>query len=82
MKEKDIMNDYLTMINGSLSTYANMITQTNNQKLRQQLQQMRDQDEARQYRIYEIAKEKGYYKPANPVNESEINKLKLELSNQ
>ncbi|NEZ47235.1 spore coat protein [Clostridium niameyense] len=82
MKEKDIMNDYLTMINGSLSTYANMITQTNNQELRQQLQQMRDQDEARQYRIYEIAKEKGYYKPANPVNESEINKLKLELSNQ
>lgn len=82
MNEKDIMNDYLTMINGSLSTYANMIAQTDNQSLRQQLQQMRNQDETRQYKIYEIAKQKGYYKPAQPANQTEIDTVKSELTSQ
>ncbi|RXM70842.1 spore coat protein [Clostridium tetani] len=82
MSEKDIMNDYLTMINGSLSTYANMIAQTDNQGLRQQLQQMRNQDETRQYKIYETAKQKGYYKPAQPANQTEIDTVKSELTNQ
>ena len=50
MQEKDIMNDYLSMINSSLTGYANMIAQTDNQQLRQTLQQMRDSDEARQYK--------------------------------
>ncbi|KAJ53333.1 spore coat protein CotF [Clostridium tetanomorphum] len=82
MNEKDIMNDYLTMINSSLSTYANIIAQTDNQSLRQQLQQMRNQDETRQYKIYEIAKQKGYYKPAQSATETEINTVKSELTTQ
>ena len=82
MKEKDIMNDYLSMINSSLSTYANMIAQTNDPNLRQQLQQMRNQDEARQYKIYEMAKQKGYYKPAQPATQSEIDTVKSELTSQ
>ncbi|CAM2974776.1 spore coat protein [Hathewaya histolytica] len=82
MNEKDIMNDYLTMINGSLSTYANMIAQTDNQSLRQQLQQMRNQDEIRQYTIYETAKQKGYYKPAQPATQTEINTVNSEFTSQ
>lgn len=80
MQEKDIMNDYLSMINGSLAGYASMITQTDNQQLRQTLQQMRDSDEARQYKIYQAAKEKGYYKPAQSAKQDEINTVKSELT--
>lgn len=80
MQEKDIMNDYLSMINSSLTGYASMITQTDNQQLRQTLQQMRDSDEARQYKIYQTAKEKGYYKPAQPAKQEEISTVKSELT--
>ncbi|WP_454051914.1 spore coat protein [Clostridium sp. Marseille-Q7071] len=80
MQEKDIMNDYLSMINSSLTGYANMIAQTDNQQLRQTLQQMRDSDEARQYKIYQAAKEKGYYKPAQAAKQDEISTVKSELT--
>ncbi|SHE97242.1 spore coat protein [Clostridium fallax] len=80
MKEKDIINDYLSTLNSSLSSYANMIAQTNNEELRQTLQLMRDQDESRQYRIYNIAKDKGYYKPAQEATQTEISTLKSELT--
>ena len=80
MKEKDIVNDYLSMINGSLSGYASMITQTDNEELRQTLQQMRNQDEIRQYKLYNIAKQKGYYIPAIQASEVDINTVKNEFS--
>lgn len=79
MKDKDIMNDYLSMVNGSLSQYAAMISQTDNQELRQTLQQMRNQDEIRQYKLYNIAKEKGFYKPAEPADETNINTVRNEF---
>ncbi len=80
MTEKDIMNDYLSMINGSLSGYASTIAQTDNPQLRQTFQQMRDNDEQRQYKIYQVAKQKGYYKPASPAPQNEISTVKSELS--
>ncbi|ATD55399.1 spore coat protein [Clostridium chauvoei] len=80
MKEKDIMNDYLSMINSSLVNYANVIAQTDNQELRQTIQQMRNEDEIRQYSIYQKAKEKGYYKPAQPAAQNDINTIKSELN--
>jgi len=80
MNEKDMMNDYLSMINGSLSGYASVISQTDNPQLRQVFQQMRDNDEQRQYKIYQTAKEKGYYKPAGPAPQNEINTVKSELT--
>lgn len=80
MNEKDMINDYLSMINGSLAGYASTIAQTDNPQLRQTLQQMRDNDEQRQYKIYQAAKQKGYYKPACPAEPNEISSLKSELS--
>lgn len=80
MTEKDIMNDYLSMINGSLSGYASTIAQTDNPQLRQTFQQMRDNDEQRQFKIYQAAKQKGYYKPACQAPQSDINTLKSELT--
>ena len=80
MTEKDIMNDYLSMINGSLSGYATTIAQTDNPQLRQTFQQMRDNDEQRQFKIYQAAKQKGYYKPACQAPQTEVSALKSELS--
>ncbi|OLO42703.1 spore coat protein [Alkalihalophilus pseudofirmus] len=82
MNEKDMMNDYLSMINGSLTTYSQIIAQTDNPQLRQTLQQMRNQDEARQYAVYNAAKQRGYYKPAAPAQMSEIQQVKMELNGQ
>ena len=42
---------------------------------------MRDDEESFQYELYKIAKSKGYYKPADPADISEVQKLKNELSN-
>lgn len=80
MKEKDIMNDYLSMINSSLTGYASIIAQTDNQEFRQTVQQMRNQDEIRQYTVYQKAKEKGYYKPAQPASQADINTIKTEAT--
>jgi len=80
MQEKDIVNDYLSGLNGSLIGYASVISQTENEQLRQTVIQIRNQDEARQYAWFKKAKEKGYYKPAQPATPEEINQVKTELS--
>jgi len=80
MQEKDMINDYLSCLNGSLSTYASIIAQTENVQLRQTFQEMRDQDEVRQYEIFKKAKEKGYYIPAQQATPEEIATVKSQVS--
>jgi spore coat protein CotF len=80
MNEKDIMNDYLSMIKGSLSGYAAIISETDNPQLRQTFQEMRNMDEQRQYKIYQTAKQKGYYQPAQPASINDITLIKNQLS--
>lgn len=80
MQEKCMMNDYLSTINSSLSFYASVIAQTENDQLRQELQMMRNQDEARQYKVYQAAKQKGFYKPAEAATPTQINTVKSELT--
>ena len=80
MQEKDIINDYLSCLNSSLTSYASAISQAENEQLRQTFIQMRNQDEARQYAWFLKAKEKSYYKPAQPATPEEINTVKTELS--
>ena len=79
MNEKDIVNDYLAGLNASLTGYANMISQTNNQQLYETLIQIRNQDETRQRSVYEYAKEKKYYQPAAPANPTIVQQLKNQL---
>ena len=80
MNEKDIVNDYLTGLKSSLTGYATAIGETENVQLRQTFQQMRDQDEQRQYRWYQIAKQKGYYQPAQPADATDITNLRNQVS--
>lgn len=72
MEEKVMVADALNGINGCLTRYEEMITQTENQQLRQQLQQVRNSTETCQYELFTIAKSKGYYEPAQPAKEEEI----------
>jgi spore coat protein CotF len=80
MNEKDMVNDYLSALNGSIKMYGSIIAQTDNPQLRQALQQIRNEDEQRQYALYNAAKQKGYYKPAAQANPSQIQQVKSELT--
>ncbi len=79
MQEKAMVADALNSINSSLKTYTDMISQTENQQLRTTLQQMRNEAEQSQYELYQIAKNKNYYKSAGQASQNEINELKSYL---
>ena len=76
MDEKTMVSDALTQINGSLENYGYMITQTANQQLRQTLIQMRNSCETSQYELYQIARQHGYYQPAEPVTREALQQVK------
>lgn len=80
MQEKEMINDYLAGLKASITGYGGIIAETENEQLRQTLQNMRNQDEVRQYELFKKAKEKGYYKPAQPAKPEEIAAIKQELS--
>ncbi len=76
MQEKDMVNDILSMVNGSLTGYANSIAQSSDQNLRQTLQQIRNADEQFQFQLAQVAEQKGYYKPAEAAGAQEIQQVK------
>ncbi len=76
MEEKVMVSDALNGINSCLTKYEEMITQTENQQLRQQLQQIRNQTETSQYELFTIAKSKGYYEPAEQATDDEKQTVK------
>ncbi|EJO5348849.1 spore coat protein [Clostridium botulinum] len=80
MQEKDMMNDVISMLNSSITGYANVITQTENQQLRQEVQQMRNSCETSQYDFYNVAKQKGFYKPAEAATPQQIQSVKSQMN--
>ncbi|BBF43482.1 spore coat protein F [Lachnospiraceae bacterium KM106-2] len=80
MQEKEMVSDYLAGLNASLAGYGSIISQCENPELRQTIQDMRNQDEIRQYSLFKIAKEKGYYIPAQQATQEEIAKVNQEMS--
>lgn len=80
LNDKEMVNDVLSMVNNSLTTYAGCITETENQQLRQSLQQIRNADEQFQFQLFQIANQKGFYKPAAPATAQEIQQVKSQLS--
>ena len=79
MDEKTMVNDILSGVKSSLTAYQTAISETENMALRQAFQQMRNGDESFQYELFKIAETKGYYKPAQPASETEIQNVKNEL---
>lgn len=77
--DKEMVNDVLSMVNGSLTGYASSIAQTSNQQLRQTLQQIRNSDEQFQYQLFQLAQQKGWYKPASSASSQDIQTVKSQL---
>ena len=80
MQEKTMVSDALSGINASLESMGYMISQTANQQLRQTLIQMRNSGETSQYELYELAKNHGYYEPADEAKEEDIRQVRAIFS--
>ncbi len=79
IQDKEMVNDILSMVNSSLTTYASVISQTSNQQLRQTLQQIRNSDEQFQYQLYQMAEQKNFYQAAQPASQQDIQQVKTSL---
>jgi spore coat protein CotF len=80
MSDKEMVNDILNSCKSSLTTYASAISETANQELRQTLQQIRNSDEQFQYQLFQLAAQKGYYKPAASASSQQMQEVKSQLS--
>lgn len=76
INEKTMVSDALVGINGELKMFGEMIPQTENMQLKQTLKQLRNQCEMSQEEIYNIAREKQYYVPAQKASQQEIDHVK------
>ena len=76
MQEKIMVSDTLASINGELVRFGEMIPQTENKDLKSALKQMRTTCEQSQEQLYEIAREKSYYVPAQKASQEEVDHVK------
>lgn len=79
MDEKTMINDVLEGVKTEITTYSQAISEAENMQLRNTMQQLRNSGESFQYELFKIAQNKGYYKPAEKVNEQQIIKVKNDL---
>lgn len=80
LTEKDMVNDTINMTKSSINAYHAAIVECANQQLRNTLQQLRNEAEQFQYQLFQIAEQKGYYKPAPTANANDIQQVKSGLS--
>lgn len=76
MEEKYMVNDTLECINSEIGKFGDMIPQTDNKELKQTLKQFRNKCEMSQEELYQIARSKNYYVPAQKVSAQEIQNVK------
>lgn len=82
INEKIMVNDALSSVKSSLTLYANVISECANPTLRSTIQQIRNNDEASQYKLFQMAQAKGYYKPALMAKADEVQQTKSQLTSQ
>ena len=80
LDEKTMVSDALAGVNGELVRYGEMISQTENKELKQKLKQIRNDCEMFQEKLYQIAREKSYYVPAEKASMQEIEHVKSILN--
>ena len=76
LNEKTMVADTLAGINGELVRFGEMIPQTENKELKQTLKQFRNACEQSQEEIYQLAREKSYYVPAEKATAEEVAHVK------
>lgn len=79
MKEKDMVNDVLSMLKSSITTYANIISEAENPQFRQMVQQLRNNCETFQYDLFNVAKQKGYYQPAKQASTADMQEIRSQF---
>lgn len=80
MNEKISLNDTLSCLNSIINMCNYSIQQCNDENLRDTLIESRNNLENIQWDCYLVAKEKGYYVPAAPAGEADINEVKNSIS--
>ncbi|GIO84631.1 coat protein F [Paenibacillus faecis] len=79
MQDKEMVNDALSMVKSSLTTYASVISECANPQLRSTIQEIRNNCETSQYELFRLAQSKGYYQPAMMADNQEIQQVKSQL---
>lgn len=80
LNERDMINDAIAMTKQSIHCYQNAIVECANQQLRSTLQQLRNEAEQFQYQLFQIAEQKGYYRPSPMAKADDIQQVKSGLS--
>ncbi len=76
LNEKTMVADALTGLNGELKMFGEMIPQTENAQLKTVLKQLRNSCELSQEELYQIAREKQYYVPAQKASQQEVSHVR------
>ena len=76
MTEKIGVNDVLSTLNSTINMINYSIQQSNDKNFRDTLITSRNSLENYQWQIYLIAKENGYYVPAAPAGQADIEQVK------
>lgn len=80
MNEKQAVADTLSSTNALINMLTYSVMQSNNKNLRDTFQNARNQMESLQWEIYLVAKQKGYYTPAAPAGQADIDAVKNAIS--
>lgn len=76
MTEKVGLDDVLSTLNSTITMINYAIQQSNNKNFRDTLITSRDNLEKLQWKMYLINKEKGYYVPAAPAGQADVEQVK------
>ncbi|RSK25793.1 spore coat protein [Bacillus sp. HMF5848] len=79
LNEKDMVADYLSQLNASLGSYAQVIAQSDNKQLRDTFVQIRNQDEQKQWEVYQAALQRNYYTPASKASHQDVQQVKQQF---
>ncbi|MBW4840053.1 MAG: spore coat protein [Paenibacillaceae bacterium] len=79
MQDKEMVNDALSMVKSSLTTYSSVISECANLQLRSTVQQIRDNCEKSQYELFQLAESKGFYQPAMMADAQDVQQVKSQL---
>ena len=80
MNEKEAVADTLAGCNALINLLTYNVMQSNNKSLRDTFVTYRNQIEDLQWQIYVVARDKGYYIPAAPAGQADIDAVKTAVS--
>lgn len=80
MNEKLAMDSVLSCTNTIITLINYSIQQSNNKNFRDTLIEERNKLENLQWQVYIINKEKGYYIPAAPAGEADVEQVKQAIN--